>query len=511
MTFEHGKSTTVKTQKGLLRGFKYNDVYHFYGVKYANAERFMPPVEVEPWEGVKEATNYGYICPNVQYNRIGTNVKNPHRFWPESEHCQYLNIWTKSIDANNKKPVLVWFHGGGFFDGSSLEHETYDGYSLCDIGDVVVVTLNHRLSVWGYLDLSDYGEQFKRSKNVGNLDLIAALQWVNKNIEYFGGDKDNVTLFGQSGGGIKVISVMNMPASKGLFKRGFVMSGLEGTKSFSRHNVDNRDLVKRTLDKLGITKDNIQDLVEMNGRRILDTYIATSKELGGKGIPFFAPTRNEDYIGNPITFGFSEHAKAAPLIVGSNFSEFLLLPKKYDRSSMNEEQMRNAVACELKVDNPDYLIALFNKAFPKDHKTIDILTYDCCCIRPDVYEFCKARLDAGCRETYNYMFAPVFKLNDGFTASHSTDIAFIFNNIHMVPSTDLDGQELDLQYEMVGRLLAFANNDNPQLEGKDVWHPVTQDAFPTMVFDRETHEKVDFDKELIDELGKLKTFTLVVG
>ena len=510
MTFEHGKNTIVKTQKGLLRGFKYNEVYHFYGVKYADAERFMPPVEVEPWEGIKEATNYGYICPNVQFNRIGTNVKNPHRFWPESEHCQYLNIWTKSIDKTVKKPVLVWFHGGGFFDGSSLEHETYDGYSLCDAGDVVVVTLNHRLSIWGYLDLSDYGEEFKRSKNVGNLDLIAALKWINQNIESFGGDKDNVTLFGQSGGGIKVISVMNMPASKGLFKAGMVMSGLEGTKSFLQHNVDNRPLVKKTLDKLGITKNNIDELIKMDGRKILDTYIATSKELGGKGIPFFAPTKNEDYLGNPIENGFSDHAKEAPLIVGSNFSEFLSLPKKYNRSTMDEEEMYHAVEEELGIENAKRLVPLFKEAYPH-HKTIDILTYDCCCIRPDVYEFCNARVEAGCKETYAYMFAPAFKLYDGFTASHSTDIAFIFNNVHMVPSTDLDGKEIDLQYEMVGRLLALAKNKNPQIEGRSIWHPVTKEAFPTMVFDRCTEEKIDFDYELVTELGKIKSFTLVVG
>lgn len=510
MTFEHGKNTVVKTQKGLLRGFKYNDVYHFYGIKYANAERFMPPVEVEPWEGIKEAINYGYICPNVQFNRIGTNVKNPHRFWPESEHCQYLNIWTKNINTQSKKPVLVWFHGGGFFDGSSLEHETYDGYSLTNFADVVVVTLNHRLSIWGYLDLSDYGDKYKRSKNVGNLDLIAALEWINKNIEFFGGDKDNVTLFGQSGGGIKVISVMNMPASKGLFKRGLVMSGLEGTKSFKQHNIDNRLLVKKTLDKLSITKDNIQNLVEMDGRVILDTYIATSKELGGKGIPFFAPTKNEDYLGNPIDNGFSEHAREAPLIVGSNFSEFLSLPKKYDRSSMSKEQMLYAVAEELKEADADRIISLFEKAFPK-HKPIDVLAYDCCCIRPDVYEFCQARVKEGCRETYAYLFAPVFKLNDGFTASHSTDIAFIFNNAHMVPSTDLDGKEMDLQYEMVARLIAFAKSDNPQIAGRAIWHPATDGCLPTMVFDRETEEKVDFDKELIKELAKYKSFDLVVG
>lgn len=510
MTFEHGKNTIATTEKGLLKGFKFNDIYHFFGIKYADAKRFMPPEEVKPWEGIKDATNYGYICPNVQYNRRGTNVKNPHRFWPENENCQYLNIWTKNINNNAKKPVLVWFHGGGFFDGSSLEHETYDGYSLCEAGDVVVVTLNHRLSIWGYLDLSDYGSEFERSKNIGNLDLIAALKWINHNIENFGGDKDNVTLFGQSGGGVKVISVMNMPASKGLFKRGMIMSGLEGTKKFQGHNADTRPLVKATLDKLGINKENIQELIHMDGRKILDAYIATSKELGGEGIPSFGPTKNEDYLGNPIEYGFSEHAKAAPLIVGSVFSEFLTLPKKYNRNLMSDEEMIKAVESELGTDNARKLLPLFKKAFP-NHKPIDILTYDCCCIRADVYEFCKARVDSGCADTYCYLFAPVFKLNDGYTASHSTDIAFIFNNIHMVPSTDLDGYEDNLQHEMVGRLINFAYSDSPQLDGGAIWHPATSQNLPTMIFDRNTEEKTDFDKELLQGLSKIKTFKLIVG
>lgn len=510
MSFEHGKNTIVKTEKGLLRGFRYNKTFHFFGVKYADAERFMPPIEVEPWEGVKEATSYGYICPNVQNNRIGNNVKNLHRFWPESEDCQYLNIWTNSITDGVKKPVLVWFHGGGFFDGSSIEHATYDGYSLCNFGDVVVVTLNHRLSVFGYLDLSDYGDEFKRSKNVGNLDLVAALKWVNKNIGYFGGDKDNVTLFGQSGGGIKVISVMNMPSAKGLFKAGMAMSGLEGTSNFSDHIIDTKELVKATLEKLGITKENIYDIYKVNGRKLMDTYITTHKERGGLGIPFFAPTANEDYLGNPIKYGFSEEAKKTPLIIGSNYSEFLSLPSKYDRSLMSEKEMVKAVEDELGQENAKRLLPLFYETFP-NHKTIDILTYDCCCIRPDIYEFAKARVEAGCAPTYCYLFTPILKLNDGTTSSHSTDISFIFNNVDMLPSTDLDGKEHDIQYEMAGRLIEFAKTGFPQLDSRAVWHPVTKEVTPTMIFDIKTEERNDFDKELMVEMGKIKKFKLIVG
>ena len=115
MNFEHGRSTTVKIENGLIRGFRYNDVFHFYGIDYARAQRFMPPEDVPAWDGVKEAVNYGFICPPFRPDRIGNNLKNPHRFWPQAETCQNLNVWTKSIHGGGKKPVVVWVHGGGVF------------------------------------------------------------------------------------------------------------------------------------------------------------------------------------------------------------------------------------------------------------------------------------------------------------------------------------------------------------------------------------------------------------
>ena len=146
----------------------------------------------------------------------------PHMYWSEKEDCQNLNIWTPSIRDGRKRPVMVWLHGGGFSAGSSIEQLAYDGENLSRAGDVVVVSVNHRLNVLGYLDLSPFGEKYQDSANAGNLDLIAALEWIRDNIEGFGGDPENVTLFGQSGGGVKVWSLLQMPEADGLFHKGII-------------------------------------------------------------------------------------------------------------------------------------------------------------------------------------------------------------------------------------------------------------------------------------------------
>ncbi len=502
MSFEHGKNTVVKTEKGLIRGFKYNDIYHFYGIKYATAERFMPPVEVESWEGIKEATSYGYICPGFGDDRIGNNLKNPHRFWPVSEDCLYLNVWTKSINSDQRKPVIVWFHGGGFSDGSSLEHLSYDGYSLCDRGDVVIVTLNHRLNVLGYFDLSDFGAKYARSKNVGNLDLIAALQWVNKNIENFGGDKNNVTIFGQSGGGAKVTSVMNMPASKGLFKAGMVMSGVVG-EMLSDYGKDTRPIVAKALDLVGITKENIDDISKVPHKDLCRAYLKANKLLGNSGTPYMGPSKNEDYFGDPMHYGFLEQAKQAPLIVGSNFSEFYSLSSKYNRNEMTDEEMIKAVENEFGKEKADRIIPLFREAFP-NNKIIDVLSYDCSIVRQPTLDFVKKRAAEGCAPTYNYLFTALYGINDGSTPLHSSDIVFVFGNTHMVPSTYMDGYEKEIERQMAGRLLALAKTNEPQLADSFTWHPATADSVPTLILDRVCEEKIDFDKKLLEEMTKIR-------
>ena len=193
----------VQTKAGKLRGFILDGTYTFHGIKYADAKRFQMPTEVEPWDGVKDALSYGFVSPMLSQDTPNGEVMVPHRYWPMDENCQYLNVWTQTLDQDAKKPVLLWLHGGGFAAGSSIEQQAYDGENMSKYGDAVVVSLNHRLNILGYLDLSPFGEKYANSGNAGNADMVAALRWIHDNIAAFGGDPENVTIFGQSGGGMK--------------------------------------------------------------------------------------------------------------------------------------------------------------------------------------------------------------------------------------------------------------------------------------------------------------------
>ena len=218
----------VTTARGKVKGYAYDGVLVFKGIPYAKARRFHRPEPAAPWEGVLDAVSYGYVCPLLGYDRPNGELFVPHRYWPADEDCLNLNLWTPAADSG-KRPVLFWLHGGGFEAGSAIEHIAYDGANMARLGDAVVVTVNHRLNLLGYFDLSDYGPEYENSGNAGGDDIIAALRWVRENIAAFGGDPDNVTVFGQSGGGGKVTALLQSPEADGLYARGIVMSGVLGS------------------------------------------------------------------------------------------------------------------------------------------------------------------------------------------------------------------------------------------------------------------------------------------
>lgn len=207
--FHYDDVPVLETTGGKLKGYFYNGEYIFKGIPYAYADRFQMPKETA-WEGVKDVTSYGFVCPLMAKDTPNAELMVPHRYWPQDEHCQNLNIWTKTLDSEKKLPVIVWLHGGGYFAGSSIEQTAYDGFNMCMNGDVVVVSINHRLNILGYLYLSPFGEKYANSGNAGHADMVAALRWIHNNIALFGGDPANVTIFVQSGDGMKVADLMQI-------------------------------------------------------------------------------------------------------------------------------------------------------------------------------------------------------------------------------------------------------------------------------------------------------------
>ena len=245
----------VNTKYGKLRGTWRDDCFVFKGIEYAKAKRFHLPTEPDKWEGIKDAVAYGPVPDEISTRIPGDSFTEPHFWYPQSEFCQNLNIWTPSIEKNEKLPVMVWIHGGGQEHGSAIEIIAYDGEELATWGKVVVVSVNHRLNALGYLDLYEYGKEYEESGYVGMMDLVASLKWVKENISEFGGDPDNVMLFGQSGGGFKIIELMQMPAADGLYHKVSIHSGTGRDSTFTHEN--NKEVARDIVKFLNIKKENI--------------------------------------------------------------------------------------------------------------------------------------------------------------------------------------------------------------------------------------------------------------
>jgi para-nitrobenzyl esterase len=325
------QATTANTEYGKVAGYIENGIYIYKGIPYAEAERFMPPTKVTKWDGVRSSRSYGPTSP--QGKRMGWySDEQAFAFdWNDGyqdEDCLRLNIWTPGINGNQKRPVMVWLHGGGYSAGSGHELPSYDGTNLSRKGDIVVVSLNHRLNVLGFLDLSAYGEKYKESGNVGILDIVAALEWINKNISSFGGDPSNVTIFGQSGGGGKVSTLLATPSAEGLFHKAIIQSGamLNTMKSkWSRRigTVVARELGLNSSDIDKIQNIPYQQLLEAGEKAVAEVKVEADKE-GFKTFIFgWAPTIDGNILPSKLFYPTPpEQSKNIPILVGTTLHEF---------------------------------------------------------------------------------------------------------------------------------------------------------------------------------------------
>ncbi len=487
-------STIVDTKAGKLQGFKEDSTYIFQGIKYADAKRFQMPTPVKSWDGVKPATNYGYVAPLLAQETPNGEIQVPHRYWPMDENCQYLNIWTQSLDPAAKKPVMVWLHGGGFTGGSSIEQVAYDGENMSVYGDVVVVTLNHRLNVLGYLDLSYYSDKYANSANAGNADMVAALEWIHENIAQFGGDPDNVTLFGQSGGGMKIWQLMQTPSADGLFNKGIIESGiLDGFMV----EESSPEISEALLKELDIDPKNIEELETVPYAKLAEAHnkIYPSFFMAGKyaGIN---PSVNDFYLGDPRKVGFTEHAKTIPILIGTNFGELAYGRNIINKDSLSEEEVIPLAEERYGADFAGRMIDAFKKAYP-ERSLCDVLYVDCLFRTPTI-EFIKKKSEFSQAPTYSYLFAFDFPLDGGKVAWHCAEIPFAFHNTELVPVANVPGASDKLEEQVFGAWMAFAHNGDPNCDVLPEWPACVPGKEATMVFDRESSVRYNFDHELIE-------------
>lgn len=482
----------VQTEAGKLRGYVWNDTFIFKGIKYADAKRFRRPEKVQPWEGIRDAQSYGMVCPLLEQDKPGMELLVPHMYWPMDENCQYLNIWTQSIDKEAKKPVMVWLHGGGFFAGSSIEQIAYDGENMSREGDVVVVSLNHRLNVLGYLDLSPFGAEYEASANAGSLDMIAALQWVHDNIAAFGGDPGNVTIFGQSGGGAKVWTLMQMPAADGLFHKGIVQSGIYEMLG-DVENQDGTQIVEAILKELGLGRGDVKQLETIPYDQLAAAYKKAAPAIQASGgYVGNEPHISKDYVGDPIHHGFREHAQKIPVLIGTVLGEFDFRMPLAGKWKFDRETALSYVRKRFG-DGAEQIMDLFTQIYPEkcpvDARSVDFL------FRGPTIDFIKERSKTPESVTYSYQLTYDFPVFDGKVAWHCSEIPYVFHNMDKVPVCAGAGGE-QLQETIFGSWMRFAKTGSPQAEGF-AWPACTEGDEAMMLLDQNCRIVHNADHELV--------------
>lgn len=481
---------------GKIRGYQYNGIYTYMGIPYAEAGRFEEPQDTS-WEGTKDCAVAGAVSPqNVAYETepfITTFTEWGATDMLETENCLNLNVWTPSMDPDAKKPVIVWIHGGGFSTGSGNWLPTYDGHNLAEYGDVVFVSVNARLNCLGYTDLSAFGEEYAHTGNLGMIDNVKALEWVNKNITTFGGDPENVTIVGQSGGGGKVMTIMGMPSAEGLFQRVWAMSGTQTT---------GRDPEK--------AKQEGVDLVEYLGLQDEEDPVAILKEMpypelkaacAAVGVGEGPVQDGEIYQGTVIDGEFTELASQYPLILSTTFSEMGSELQKIMfvfRDINGVDQMASGEPMEQLTaaygDAAEEIAEAFQEAYPNRDLT-DVLSINA--NRSNALAIAKANAGGNIWQAVFTYKLPIF---GGVNSWHTGgDVAFVFHNADK-DTYLLAGDEENayaFQDTCADALVAYAYTGDPSTESL-AWPQFTVEGGETMILDVDSYVGNYHDAELLE-------------
>lgn len=489
----------VTTAAGSVRGYVRHGIFTFKGIPYgestAGANRFMPPVPRKPWSGVRSCLSYGPVSPQPRDVTLAGDEANfllPKDRGIQDEDCLRLNIWTPAIGTDAKLPVMVFLHGGRYTTGSSHELRAYDGENLAQQGELVVVSINHRLGALGFLDLSHLDERLAVSGNVGMLDIVAALEWLHTNIRNFGGDPARVTVFGQSGGAGKVAALLAMPRAQGLFHRAIAQSG---PLFKAREPAAARSMADVTLHALG--QDRF-DLLHVQGIPFEQLVTAGEQVNAGKRGPVFSPdlSHGDDTVGwaplmdgkvliaHPFSPAIPAISAAVPLMIGTTLNELGSNIDRPEGEQLTEGQLQHLVE-EMSGDHAVRVIETFRRRTPDATPANLWSRIASAPVRSAAVEQCRRKAAAGRGRVWLYWFTWQTPVLDGRPhACHCSELPFVFNNSERCDSFTGGGQRAAaLARRMSGSWSAFARSGDPNHAGLGLWPAYDPQRGATMIFD----------------------------
>ncbi len=512
----------VKTTGGKMQGAVVNDISVFKGIPYGaptgDTSRFMPPRKPAPWTGVLKATEYGPHCPQVPLGASPYLKKSaappppptpaqrelgmlmPRDYardlsLPQREDCLVLNVWTPATDSA-KRPVMVWIHGGGFAVGSG-SGSVFDGTHLAKRGDVVIVTINHRLNVFGYLYLGEIaGEKFAQSGHVGMLDVVAALEWVRDNIAAFGGDPGNVTIFGESGGAGKVSVVCAMPSAKGLFHKAIMQSGPERDIQYKARGTA---IARQLLKDLGLNANQISELQKMDFKKLVVAATAAETKVVprvmGHGPEGLVPVVDGIVIKhNPFDPVAPSESAHVPFMVGSNKDEATMFTVPLPEwGKFTEAEVRQMVR-GLAGARADQAVELYKKLHPSDSPSYllaDIVTDGW--MRQAANTVAELKAKQGIAPVYLYVLE--WEVGPILRTPHGVDVGLVFDNAASSTLTAIAPGVQAVADQMSAAWMAFARTGNPNTKGLPKWPAYSMEQRANMVFNVHSRVVNDYGAE----------------
>src|SRR5215469_5455767 len=500
----------VQTASGAVRGTTApNGVAVFRGIPYGSStagRRFLPPLPAEPWTGVRDALEFGPICPQTgavaEPDLADQRTVGFMPVLPQSEECLVLNVWTPATGDGGRRPVMVWLHGRGFAAGAGSE-PWYDGADLARRGDVVVITVNHRLNVFGYLHLADLGgEEFAGSGVAGLLDVVLALRWVRDNAAAFGGDAGRVTIFGESGGGAKVSVLLGMPAARGLFHRAVVQSGpaLRGVEA-----AEGTALAERLLAHLGLGAGQLAALQTLPHERLTDALTTLPSPPADPTRPW--PIRGNALLLRPVVDGahlpahpFDPVAAPAaadvPLLIGTNKDEAALFLAADPRRRRLEEAELIERLTPMLGGRRDEILGVYREQRPRDTPWDLLIGIASETTRLASIRLAERKIAGGAAPVYMYLFTWESEHFGGlFKSAHAMEIPFVFDHPDAAPMTGSRPERYELAAAMSRAWAAFAHIGDPNHDGLPAWPAYDVQDRATMLFDVPSRSENDPRRE----------------